>query len=57
MKAVLVANPKWGSGKTTLSINVAGYLATRRKQVLMLDMGRQTSERGAETNPRFATWA
>ena len=43
MKAILVANPKGGSGKTTLSINIAGYLASRGKQVLMLDMDRQKS--------------
>ncbi len=54
MKAVLVANPKGGSGKTTLSINIAGYLASRGKQVLMLDMDRQKSatlwltQRGSE---------
>ena len=28
MKTVLIANPKGGSGKTTLSVNIAGYLPT-----------------------------
>lgn len=43
MKAILVANPKGGSGKTTLSTNIAGYLAARGKQVAMLDLDRQQS--------------
>jgi chromosome partitioning protein len=43
MKAVLIANPKGGSGKTTLSTNIAGYLASRGQRVLMLDMDRQKS--------------
>lgn len=43
MKAVLIANPKGGSGKTTLSTNVAGYLASRGQHVAMLDLDRQKS--------------
>lgn len=43
MKAILIANPKGGSGKTTLSTNVAGYLAARGHRVLMLDLDRQKS--------------
>jgi len=43
MKAVLIANPKGGSGKTTLSTNIAGYLASRGLHVLMLDLDRQKS--------------
>jgi chromosome partitioning protein len=33
VKAILVANPKGGSGKTTLSTNIAGYLARRGQRV------------------------
>ena len=40
---ILVANPKGGSGKTTLSINLAGYLASQGQRVAMLDLDRQKS--------------
>jgi chromosome partitioning protein len=43
MKAILVANPKGGSGKTTLSTNIAGYLASRGQHVAILDLDRQKS--------------
>ena len=43
MKAILIANPKGGSGKTTLSTNIAGYLASRGQHVAMLDLDRQKS--------------
>jgi chromosome partitioning protein len=43
MQAILIANPKGGSGKTTLSTNIAGYLASRGLRVAMLDLDRQKS--------------
>ena len=43
MRTILVANPKGGSGKTTLSINLAGYLATQGQRVAILDLDRQKS--------------
>ena len=43
MKTILIANPKGGSGKTTLSVNIAGYLANRGQHVAMLDLDRQQS--------------
>ncbi len=43
MKTILVANPKGGSGKTTLSVNIAGFLANRGRHVAMLDLDRQQS--------------
>jgi len=43
MKTILIANPKGGSGKTTLSVNIAGFLANRGQHVAMLDLDRQQS--------------
>ncbi|MDA8129570.1 MAG: ParA family protein [Betaproteobacteria bacterium] len=43
MRVILVANPKGGSGKTTLSTNLAGYLASAGERVAMLDLDRQKS--------------
>lgn len=43
METILIANPKGGSGKTTLSVNIAGYLANQGKRVAMLDLDRQKS--------------
>lgn len=43
MKAILIANPKGGSGKTTLSTNIAGYLASQGSRVAILDLDRQKS--------------
>ena len=43
MSTVLIANPKGGSGKTTLATNLAGYFATRGRHVVLSDMDRQRS--------------
>lgn len=43
MKSILIANPKGGSGKTTLSVNIAGYLANQGQRVALLDLDRQKS--------------
>ena len=43
MKTILITNPKGGCGKTTLSVNIAGYLANRGNRVALLDMDRQQS--------------
>jgi chromosome partitioning protein len=43
MDILLVANPKGGSGKTTLATNLAGYLAGRERRVVLCDLDRQKS--------------
>ena len=43
MRAVLVANPKGGAGKTTLSTNLSGYFANQGKKVTLCDLDRQQS--------------
>jgi len=43
MKTILIANPKGGSGKTTLSVNIAGCLTSGGQRVAMLDLDRQQS--------------
>ena len=43
MQTILVANPKGGSGKTTLATNVAGWLAGRRQKVGLTDHDPQQS--------------
>ena len=43
MQTILVVNPKGGSGKTTLSTNLAAFFAWQRKKVTLGDMDRQQS--------------
>ncbi|MDQ3195023.1 MAG: ParA family protein [Pseudomonadota bacterium] len=43
MPAVLVINPKGGSGKTTLATNLAGYFASSNESVTLWDLDRQRS--------------
>ncbi|NBN93830.1 MAG: ParA family protein, partial [Betaproteobacteria bacterium] len=43
MRSILVVNPKGGAGKTTLSTNVAGYLAREGERVVIGDLDRQQS--------------
>ncbi|MHB1299289.1 MAG: nucleotide-binding protein [Burkholderiales bacterium] len=59
MRTLLVANPKGGSGKTTLATNIAGYLANRNERVVLWDLDRQRSalkwlEARSEELPRIA---
>ena len=61
MPVIVVANPKGGVGKTTLSTNLAGYLAARGQAVMLGDVDRQQSSRtwlGLRPAglPRIAAW-
>ena len=61
MPVIVVANPKGGVGKTTLSTNLAGYLASRGRAVMLGDVDRQQSSRtwlGLRANglPKIAAW-
>jgi chromosome partitioning protein len=61
MPVIVVANPKGGVGKTTLSTNLAGYLASRGHGVMLGDVDRQQSSRTwldlrPAGLPRINTW-
>ena len=43
MRAVLVANPKGGAGKTTLATNLSGYFANKGRKTTLCDLDRQQS--------------
>ncbi len=45
MPVIVVANPKGGVGKSTLSTNAAGYFASRGHAVMLGDVDRQQSAR------------
>lgn len=45
MNVIVVANPKGGVGKSTLSTNLAGYFASRGEAVMLGDVDRQQSAR------------
>ncbi len=45
MAVIVVANPKGGVGKTTLATNLAGYLASTGRIVMLGDVDRQQSAR------------
>lgn len=61
MPVIVVANPKGGVGKSTLSTNIAGYLASRGHAVMLGDVDRQQSARTwlalrPAQLPKIATW-
>lgn len=61
MPVIVVANPKGGVGKTTLSTNLAGYLASRGHAVMLGDVDRQQSARlwlseRPQGLPEIRTW-
>ena len=61
MPVIVVANPKGGVGKTTLSTNLAGWFAARGDKVMLGDVDRQQSSRTwldlrPAGLPPIATW-
>jgi chromosome partitioning protein len=61
MPVIVVANPKGGVGKSTLSTNIAGYLAAQGRAVMLGDVDRQQSSRiwlglRPESAPQIQTW-
>ncbi|MBL8490338.1 MAG: ParA family protein, partial [Rhodocyclaceae bacterium] len=45
MRSFLIANPKGGTGKSTLATNLAGWFARRGEVVMLGDLDRQQSSR------------
>ena len=43
MQTIVIANPKGGSGKTTLATNIAGWIAGKRQRVALVDADPQRS--------------
>ena len=61
MHTIICANPKGGSGKTTLATNIAGWLAAKRQRVVLADFDVQRSAaqwlaRRPELLPKIAGW-
>lgn len=61
MKSFLIANPKGGSGKTTLATNLAGYFARSGHTTMLGDTDRQQSARDwlsirSELLPPIHSW-
>ena len=61
MPVIVVANPKGGVGKSTLSTNIAGYLAHKGHAVMLGDIDRQQSARiwlglRPPTLPTMSAW-
>jgi chromosome partitioning protein len=61
MYTILVANPKGGAGKSTLSTNIAGMLASTRQKVVIMDLDKQQSAtnwlgRRSSLLPKIMSW-
>jgi chromosome partitioning protein len=61
MESFLIANPKGGTGKSTLATNLAGWLARQGHKVMLGDIDRQQSSREwlrlrSPALPHIASW-
>ena len=61
MHTIIVANPKGGTGKTTLAANIAGWLAAKKQRVVLADFDMQRSAadwlaRRPALLPKIAGW-
>lgn len=61
MFTILVANPKGGAGKSTLTTNISGMLAARKQRVVIMDLDTQQSathwlERRPVAFPKIMSW-
>ena len=61
MYTILVANPKGGAGKSTLTTNIAGMLASTRQKVVIMDLDKQQSAtnwlaRRSSLLPKIMSW-
>ncbi|CAH2771413.1 MAG: Chromosome partitioning protein ParA [uncultured Caballeronia sp.] len=61
MTVIVVANPKGGVGKSTLSTNLAGYFAANGEWVALADLDKQQSAHGwlglrPDTLPKIEEW-
>lgn len=61
MKVIVVANPKGGAGKSTLSTNIAGYFASQGHNVMLGDADTQQSsklwlQQRPDVLPKISTW-
>lgn len=62
MYTILVANPKGGAGKSTLTTNIAGMLASTRQKVVIMDLDKQQSAinwlaRRSPLLPKIMSWS
>lgn len=61
MFTILIANPKGGAGKSTLTTNVSGMLASLKQRVVIMDLDKQQSatnwlHRRPDALPKIMSW-
>ncbi|TAG48275.1 MAG: ParA family protein [Betaproteobacteria bacterium] len=61
MFTILIANPKGGAGKSTLTTNISGMLASLKQRVVIMDLDKQQSAtnwlaRRPDAFPKIMSW-